>query len=189
MKKVFLMMVMVIMTITATAQVEQGFRMGIRLNGGVSNVTGEGDKMAIGYGFGWIAEYNFNSHLFLQSGIGLENVAHKEEAIAGTLNAYYAQLPVHVGYRLGLGESSSFFIQAGPTVGCGLFGSKVEWYNGGETNYFDVANRFDLGVGGRLGVEFSKIQISVGANYGVLEAFDEIGGHNLSINLGVAYMF
>lgn len=180
---------MAIMAITATAQVEQGFRMGIRVNGGLSNVTGEGDKMTFGYGLGWIAEYNFNSRLFLQSGIVLENIAHKEEAIDGTLNAYFVQLPVHIGYRFGLGESSSMFIQAGPTVGYGLFGSKIEWYGGGDTNYFDLAKRFDLGVGGRVGVEFSKFQISAGANYGVLKAFDEVGGHNLSINLGLAYMF
>lgn len=81
------------------------------------------------------------------------------------------------------------FIQAGPTVGYGLFGSKIEWYGGGEKNYFDIANRFDLGVGGRVGVEFSKFQFRAGANYGVLEAIDGVGGHNLSINLGLAYMF
>lgn len=189
MKKFLLMAVMAIMAITASAQVEQGFRMGIRVNGGLSNVVADGDKMAFGYGLGWVAEYNFNSNLFLQSGIGLENIAHKEEAIDGTLNAYYGQLPIHIGYRFGLGDTSSLFVQAGPTLGVGLFGSKIEWYGGGETNYFDVAKRFDLGVGGRVGVEFSSFQISAGVNYGVLEAFDGVGGHNLSINLGVAYMF
>lgn len=183
------MVVMALVAISTSAQVEQGFRMGIRVNGGLSNVTGvEGDKMAFGYGLGWIAEYNFNPGLFLQSGIGLENIAHKEDAIDGTLNAYFAQLPIHIGYRFNIGDASSFFVQAGPTLGIGLWGSTVEWYGGGETNYFDVAKRFDLGLGGRVGVEFSKFQISAGANYGVLEAFDG-GGHNLSINLGLAYMF
>lgn len=189
MKKFFLMVMMAVMAITASAQVERGFRMGIRVNGGLSNVVADGDKMTVGYGLGWVAEYNFNSNLFLQSGIGIENIAHKEEAIEGTLNAYYGQLPVHIGYRFGLGETSSFFIQAGPTLGVGIFGSKIEWDRGGETNYFDLAQRFDLGVGGRIGVEFSKFQISVGANYGVLEAFDGVGGHNLSANLGLGYMF
>lgn len=189
MKKFFLMAVMAIMAITASAQVEKGFRMGVRVNGGVSNVTGEGDKMTFGYGLGWIAEYNFSSHLFLQSGIGLENIAHKEEAVDGTLNAYYAQLPIHIGYRCGLGDTSSLFVQAGPTLGVGLFGSDIKW-DRYSTNYFDIAKRFDLGVGGRVGVEFSKFQISVGANYGVLDTFDGVSGyHNLSINLGLAYMF
>lgn len=189
MKKYFLMAIMAIIAMTATAQVEEGFRMGVRVNVGLSNVVYEGDKMAFGYGLGWIAEYNFNSGLFLQSGLGLENIAHKEYPIDGTLNAFFLQLPVHIGYRFGLGESSSMFIQAGPTVGYGLFGSKIEWYGGGSTNYFDNANRFDLGLGGQVGVEFSKFQVSAGANYGLLEAFDGVGGHNLSINLGLAFMF
>ncbi len=180
---------MAVMVITASAQVEQGFRMGVRVNAGLSNVQGDGDKMTFGYGLGWVAEYNFNSNLFLQSGIGLENIAHKENAIDGTLNAYYGQLPIHIGYRFGLGDTSSLFLQAGPTLGVGLFGSKIEWYGGGNINYFDVAKRFDLGVGGRIGVEFSKFQISAGANYGVLQAFEVDGYHNLSVNLGVAYMF
>jgi len=188
MKKFLLMVVMAVMAITASAQVEQGFRMGIRVNAGLSNVLGEGDEMAFGYGLGWVAEYNFNSNLFLQSGIGLENIAHKEEAIDGTLNAFYGQLPIHIGYRFGLGDTSFLFVQAGPTLGVGLFGSKIEMYGGGEIKYFDVAKRFDLGVGGRVGVEFSKFQISTGANYGVLQAFNG-GYHNLSVNVGLAYMF
>lgn len=189
MKKIFLMAVMAIMAVTATAQVEQGFRMGVRVNGGMSNVTGfDGDKMAFGYGLGWVAEYNFTSSLFLQSGLGLQNIAHKEDAIDGTLNAYYAQVPVHIGYRFGIGDASSLFIQAGPTIGCGLFGSKIEWYEGGESDYFDIMKRFDVGVGGRVGLEFSSFQISAGADYGVLKVTD-LGGHNLNINLGLAYMF
>lgn len=190
MKKLIIMMVMVVMAITASAQVDEGFRMGVRVNGGLSNVIGDGDDMTFGYGFGWVAEYNFNSNLFFQSGLGLENIAHKEKAIDGTLNAFYLQLPVHIGYRFGLGGKSSMFIQAGPTVGVGLFGSKIEWYSSySETNYFDLAKRFDLGVGGRVGVEVSKFQISVGANYGVLEVFDGGDYHNFNVNLGLAYMF
>lgn len=188
MKKFILTAVMTIIALTVSSQVNEGFRMGIRINGGLSNVVADGTEMRFGYGVGWIAEYNFSPNLFLQSGIGLENVAHKQEAIDGTLNAYYAQLPIHIGYRFGMSESSCLFIQAGPTIGIGLFGSKVEWRRGGETNYFDSAKRFDLSAGGRIGVEFSQFQISAGANYGVLKTFDG-GGHNLSINLGLAYMF
>lgn len=183
------MMVMAIMAMTASSQVKQGFRMGLRVNGGISNVAGEGDEASFGYGLGWIAEYNFKPNLFLQSGIGLENIAHKENGIDGTLKAFFLQLPVHIGYRFGLGESNSMFIQAGPTFGYGLFGTKIEWFNRLETNYFDIAKRFDLGVGGRIGVEFNQFQISAGINYGVLEAFENLNYHNMSINLGLAYMF
>lgn len=183
------MAVMAIVAITASAQVEQGFRMGLRVNAGMSNVTGEGTKMSAGYGLGWIAEYNFSSNLFLQSGIGLENIAHKEDFLDGTLNACFVQLPIHIGYRFSLGETSALFVQAGPTLGIGVFGSKIEWDDGDDMNYFDAAKRFDLGVGGRIGVEFNKLQISAGTNYGVLKAFDGGNYHNFSLNLGLAYMF
>lgn len=189
MKKLLLMFVMVTAAIASSAQVDQGFRNGIRLNVGVSNVVYEGDKFTFGYGFGWVAEYNLNSNLYFQSGVGLENIAHKEDAINGTLNAFYAQIPIHVGYRFETGSSSNFFVQAGPTIGVGLFGSSIDLGYRGSYNYFDRANRFDLGVGGRVGMEFSEIQVSVGTNYGVLNTFSEVGGHNLTVNLGVAYMF
>lgn len=188
MKKTLLMIVMAIMALTAVAQDEQTFRMGVRVNLGISNVTGEGSKTAFGYGFGWIAEYNLNQKLFFQSGIGLDDIAHKEEGLDGTLNAYYLQIPIHAGYRFGLGERNTIFVQAGPTLGYGIYGSKIQDFYGGETKYFDHAKRFDLGLGARAGVEFGRYQVSAGVNYGVLKVFDG-GGHNLSVNLGAAYMF
>lgn len=189
MKKFFFLTIMAICAITASAQADQGFRMGARLDLGLSNVVYEGDKTTFGWGVNLLAEYNFTESVYLQSGLGLQDIAHKEELIEGTLNAYFLQLPIHVGGRFGVGESAQFFIQAGPTLSYGIGGSKIDWNFGGSSKYFDFANRFDIGIGGRLGVEFSNIQISVGANYGMLEAFKEIGGHNLSVNLGVAYMF
>ncbi len=187
MKKIIFMVVMAVMAITASAQVEPGFRMGVRANLGLSNVVAEDSKMSFGYGVGWIAEYNFESKWFVQSGIGIEDIAHKDEKVVGTLNGYFAQLPIHAGYRFGLGDSSSLFVQAGPTIGVGLFGTSVAYPNK-TVGYFERAKRFDLGLGGRVGMEFSNYQISVGANYGVLEASDG-EGHNLSANIGFAYMF
>ena len=188
MKKLFLMVVMAIATLTVSAQVDQGFRMGARVNAGVSNVIFEGDKCTFGYGLGWIAEYNFSSNLFLQSGVGLENIAHKEDGIDGTINSVYAQLPIHLGYRTGIGNESSFFIQGGPTIGIGLFGSDIT-SNNQTINYFDLARRFDLGIGGRVGIEFNKYQISAGVNYGLTKVFEGIDAHTLSANIGFAYMF
>lgn len=188
MKKLLFIALVAFCSLCASAQVEKGFRMGVQANVGISDVIADGSSVGVGYGLGWIAEYNFSSHLFLQSGIGLQNIAHKESGIDGTLNAFYGQLPLHVGYRFGIGETTSMSVQAGPTFGVGIFGTKIDFgYN--TYSYFDLAERFDLGVGGRIGVEFNNLQISVGANYGVLEVFDGIGGNNLSANIGIAYMF
>lgn len=176
---------MAIVTMTASAQVEQGFRMGARVNGGLSQLTGDGSKMTLGYGLGWIAEYNFSPNLFLQSGIGLENIAWKGNE-GDTQNVYYAQLPIHIGYRFDMDESYSLFIQAGPYMGCGLFALDNEDY---FDSTFGTAKRFDLGVGGRVGVEFSRFQISAGGNCGIIDVNKNVKRKNMSINLGVAYMF
>lgn len=190
MKKIFLLLVMTLIGITTSAQAEQGFRNGVQINGGLSNVAGEGDKASFGWGVGWVAEYNFNSPLYLQSGLGLQTIAHKEDGIDGTLRGCFLQLPIHVGYRFSLGDTSQLFVQAGPTIGYGLFGTKIEVYGVKDFNYFDLAKRFDFGLGGRIGVQFSKFQFSIGANYGVLKAFDgDENYHNLSANIGIAYMF
>lgn len=190
MKKFFMMAVMAIIAVTAAAQVEQGFRMGARVNLGISNVAGEGDKATFAYGIGWVAEYNFSPKFYVQSGLGVENIAHKEDGVSGTINAYFLQLPIHAGYRFSLGDDKNLFVQAGPTLGYGLFGSDIEYEGGEKENYFDFAERFDLGLGGRVGVEFSKILISAGFNYGVLEASKYGDGYNnMSVNLGLTYMF
>lgn len=187
MKKLLIILVSVIVTVPVFAEVEKGIRNGIQVQAGMTNVLGEGDSFSVGYGASWLIEYNFSSRFYVQSGLGIENISHKEDAVDGTLNAFYGVLPIHAGYRLPLGDNSALFIQAGPSVACGLFGSKIEWYGGGESNYFDLIERFDVFVGGRIGVEFSKFQISVGANYGVLEAAD--GYNNFTANIGIAYMF
>lgn len=176
-------------TVSASAQVEKGFRMGVRVNGGISMLTKEDYyKPTFGYGAGWIAEYNFKPSLFLQSGVGLENIAYKESY--HTQNVFYAQAPVHLGYRFVKDSGKAYFVQAGPTVGVGIWGTAVSLEgDGGPGNYFEWGGkRFDLGLGGRVGVETGRFQISVGANYGVTES-TEYGNHNLTVNLGVGYMF
>lgn len=189
MKKLLFIAMMALTAIVGKAQdVEQGFRMGAQVNVGLSNVIYDGDKVSFGYGIGWVAEYNFSPNLYLQSGVGLQSISHKENAIDGTISAFYAQVPIHVGYRFGINDNYSLFVQAGPTLGIGLWGSSIEYYGGGSDNYFDLAKRFDLGVGGRVGLEFEKFKVSLGVDYGVLEVFDA-GGHNLSANVGFAYMF
>lgn len=167
MKKLILMMVMAITAITASAEVEEGFAMGVRADVGMSNVT-EGGSAGFSYGIGWIAEYNFSNNFYLQSGVGLQNLAHDSE------NAFYAQVPIHVGYRFPVGENS-IFVQLGPSIGCGLFGSD---------SYFEYNDRFEFGMSSRVGYEFKSFQISLGGYFGLTGE-----SHNVCSTIGVAYMF
>ena len=195
MKKLLIMLVTAVLAVAASAQTEGAFRMGVRINGGISyNSPYQDEGAAFGYGIGWIAEYNLKPSLYLQSGIGLENIAYKD---CGTKNAFYGQLPVHFGFRNAISDGKALFVQAGPTFSVGLFGSDLTQYcitrdgHGacGPETVFDYLKRFDFELGGRIGVEIRKIRISAGANYGVTEVVDHRGGHTLTVNLGLAYMF
>lgn len=188
-KKFFLVIAMAISALMVSAQTERGFRMGVRITTGMSNVIADGNKFDIGYGLGWVAEYNITPHLYLQSGVGAENIAHKVEDVDQLLNTFFLQIPLHIGARLATGSKSSIFIQGGPTFGYGIFGSKIKFADGREADYFDSAKRFDLGVGGRIGFEYRSFQLSAGANYGVLDALKHSGGHNFIANVGLSYMF
>lgn len=188
-KKFLLVIAMAISALTVSAQTERGFRMGVRITTGMSNVIADGNKFDIGYGFGWVAEFNVTPHLYLQSGLGAENIAHKAKDVDKLLNTCFLQIPLHVGARWDTGNKSSIFVQGGPTFGYGIFGSKIKFADGGEADYFDSAKRFDLGVGGRIGFEYSSFQLSAGANYGVLDALKHSGGHNFIANAGLSYMF
>lgn len=189
------MVVMAAIALTAHAQNEfKTFRNGIQANLGMSNVCfnkeGIKNKMAFSYGAHWIAEYNFNPDIYLRSGLGIENIAYKGDWVSKTLSSLYLELPIHVGHHFELNETSSIFVQAGPTLGFGLTGTKIEWEGAGTTDYFGdgFAKRFNLALGARAGVEFGKIQLSLGANYGLTKVY-EAGGHTLSVNLGVGYFF
>ena len=200
MKKIFIFVIMAFVAVIASAQIEPGFRMGVRINGGVSNMNVYVEhKATFGYGASFVAEYNLKPILFLQSGVGIENIAYNDGI--DIKNVFYAQLPIHIGYRHIFDNGKVGFIQVGPTLGIGIHGNHGPHLDGNIGNpadnspidyfgdYYYGARRFDLELGGRVGIELRKFQISVGANYGVTKVFPREGGHNLTVNLGVAYMF
>lgn len=194
-KIIFMLMAMATMAFAAHAQIEpKTFRYGIQLNLGTSNVNYSDDeiknKMAFSYGVHWIAEYNIDADFYLRSGLGIENIAYKGDWVSKTLNSFYLELPIHVGCRYVLNETTSMFFQGGPTLGIGLTGTKIEWAGAGTTDYFgdEFAKRFNLGLGARVGVEFGKMQLSLGGNYGLTKVYKP-GGHTISVNLGIGYIF
>lgn len=172
MKKYLLLAIIGMFSVSSFAQIKSGLRFGIQANSGYSNVMEGGDKYAFGYGLGAVIEYNFDTHYHVATGIGLQNLAYTKENTDRTVNELFIQLPVQVGSRYYIGDNSWLFVQVGPTIGVGLF-------------------RFDLGVGGRLGIEHYGFQFSVGGDYGALQASEDIKGyyHSFSANVKVAYMF
>ena len=198
MKKYFVFVIMAFLAVAASAQIEQGFRMGVRINGGASSMIEHKVylcKGTFGYGAAFVAEYNFKPTFFIQSGVGIENIAYDD--YININNVFYAQLPIHIGCRFINEYKLAAFFQAGPTFGLGLFGPSLhldgDMDYSGHINYFGGlygARRFDLGLGCRAGVEFRNFQISIGVNRGVTKVFPKnYGGYNSFVNLGFAYMF
>ena len=121
--------------------------------------------------------------------------------------AYYLDIPVHVGYKKNLNDKFALFGEAGPYLGCGLwgttktttpFGGKAEtatWFEDkaetttkgkAETtteDFFESAPRIAYGLGVRVGMEFKQ-------KYTASIAYD----HSLSLDfnslmLTVGYKF
>lgn len=92
-----------------------------------------------------------------------------------TKNAYFLELPIHIGYKYTINDNFAIFGEAGPYVGFGLFGkTKTTEYDGySETlnTFDDDIKRFDVGLGLRVGVEVKKkYSISVSYDWGLLNS-------------------
>ena len=116
--------------------------------------------------------------------------------------AYYLDIPVHVGYKKNLNDKFALFGEAGPYLGCGLWGTTktttpetATWFadkaetttkDKAETtteDFFESAPRIAYGLGVRVGMEFKQ-------KYTASIAYD----HSLSLDfnslmLTVGYKF
>lgn len=115
-------------------------------------------------------------------------------------NTYYLTVPLHVGYKFEL-NNIRMFVNAGPYMGIGLFGklNGTASPSGTETTLSDnvysdkLANRFDWGVGGRIGVEFARhYQVAVGYDHGLKSLKTDknpVDRKNRTFNISLAYIF
>lgn len=117
----------------------------------------------------------------------------------GKSNAYYLDIPVHLGYKHVINKDFAVFGEFGPYFAFGLFGktdSRNLDYNDKQglfTVYethdtFDEFKRFDFGLGIRLGAEFrQKYTFSISYDFGLIncwnENWDESDNYDEDINL------
>ncbi|HYF32603.1 MAG TPA: porin family protein [Chitinophagaceae bacterium] len=104
-----------------------------------------------------------------------------------TSNPYYVEVPANLVFKLPLGERSKVFFGAGPYLAVGVAGknkvegrylgidfeteNEIEFSNDDPTTLnfeegagFGILRRFDYGLNGQAGLEFSNVLFSV--NYG-----------------------
>lgn len=118
--------------------------------------------------------------------------------LKANLDAYYLEIPIHIGYKHSLSENFAIFGEFGPYIGIGLFGkSKIE--SKGESISVDTfsedggVKRFEMGLGFKLGVEINKlIPISVGYDFGLANINNDNDGgsiKNSNLTISIGYKF
>lgn len=186
MKKILLLAAMVVSTLAASAQVEQGFRFGI--NGGATFNTMSGineTKNLTGFRAGLVGEYNFSENFYLGTGLEYVGKGVKSDLIDGDLKFGYLQIPLNIGGRVSVSDNTYLFGQVGPYASYAVTKSDIDFYDG---NYVK-SNDFDWGFNAKVGVELSKFQIFAGYDFGMNETFKECDTKNRTISVGVGYMF
>lgn len=195
MRKFFLLVVMAITAITASAQIEKGLRMGMTVNGlssTYSDVSGVSSSM--GFGVGYVAEYNFNENLYLGTGVQYDFRGAKFKSVEymgqqlplveeGSVNSQHIMVPVNIGGRVALADNTYIFGQAGPYAS---LATKKSYIAVGKEEL--KSESFDWGFNAKAGVEFNNIQIYGGYELGMAEVWKK-DGKNRSIVFGAAYMF
>mgnify|MGYP003403069671 FL=1 len=194
MKKFFMMAVMTVLTITASAQVEKGMRYGLTFTGTMSKYSElPNAENTFGYGGGFILEYNFTPNVYLGSGLefGLRgtkvqtlDVAGKTFLVDYSLKSYNLIIPVNIGGRVNLSKNVALFAQVGPYASYAIKKAELE-----ILGYSTICGEnFDWGFNGKIGIEFSQIQLFGGYELGMKEVWPE-EAKNRSIVFGVGYTF
>lgn len=128
----------------------------------------------------------------------------KKQSMQWKGNPYFLNIPIHIGYKFYLGHNTALFAHVGPYIGIGLFGKNklVTETETGEKATTTLADnvfsdkqteRFDWGIGGKVGVEFAKhVQVAVGYDWGLknLEtSSNPVDFKNKVFSISCAYMF
>lgn len=208
--------------------------LGIKGSVNVSNWNGgiEDSKAKFGFNAGVTLDYLFTEELQLMTGLelmtkGAKDLELKQTAPSGgdnifkykgSQNAMYIQLPLRIGYRMNMSESTRIVLYAGPYFAYGI-GGKVKFDNnltltspGGSTEVisFDNASnpmrangteydtfgengykKFDFGLGAGVGAEFEHLSLYLGFDYGVLNISqtDLYKARTMNAHLSLGYKF
>jgi hypothetical protein len=130
---------------------------------------------------------------FIRKGAKYESTAN----VSGHCRSIYLQLPIHYGYGYVIDPNFILFGEAGPYVALGLGGKthiaidvpELGVAFNQKSDFFDDADRFDLGFGFHAGVIMYKThQVSLGYDFGLLNMCDGYA-QNRSFLVSYTYYF
>jgi len=202
MKRCFLLFLSVFLCLGVSAQrFDYGVMAGLRLS------QPKDYKTHVGFDLGLTGEYKFTdttdgwylgaSLIFTSRGWKDVIYGDEMEEYSWKCDAYYLELPVMAGYKVGVGEKTRLSLSAGPYVAAGLFGKSrldedVPDVVFGNIYSAGVYRRADYGAKIYAGVEYDKWQI--GLSFSNSFRNPATGGWRIlkmkdrSLSLQIAYM-
>ena len=108
------------------------------------------------------------------------------------VNQMYLEVPLMGTMRFGLKNADVVF-NAGPYLAVGVGGKTKASYRGEsvseKTFGDDGLNRFDMGMGIGLGLEFDRFLVGLDTRYGFLHIADNTKAYNIALFFKVGYKF
>ena len=204
MKKLFLLVAIMAMTVVAKAQHEEGdFTIQPRIGVTFATMTGEDDaKMKTNLTYGLEFERFFTDEFSVAAGILFSNLGFKTSVFTVnnvenkvTLNNYYGLIPITLNYYVVEGLAIKAGVQPSFRVKTQIkegdtkldLDNALDMYFGNEASI----NRFDLAIPVGLSYEFRRITVDARYNFGLVKVFKGTKNNyfNRYISLTLGYKF
>ncbi len=206
MKKVFLAMALLLVSVAGFSQVRFDVRAGVS----AYNYT-KADELSTkaGYTVGVGLDYAFNETWSFQSGLMFTAKGAKldDSKVDCKMKPVYMDIPLQAAVKFALGEKVKLVINAGPYIGVGL-GGKITSKAGSlsvskkifsdDKNFNELtdnqyaslkAKRFDAGIQYGVGAEFGDILLNLNCQYGLVSPFKNSDPKNVGLVLTAGYRF
>lgn len=149
---------------------------------------------------------SIHNNLYFSTGLYLvKKGAKSTDYIETHIDAYYIEIPIHMGFKQHLSSDFSLFEEIGPYAAIGTFG-KIEkadytddagvFFKGGEEATFDHLKRLDAGIGLKIGIVYNDmLQLTAGVDWGVMkttkssEFINLSKGQNFSSYMAIGLIF
>lgn len=207
MKKLLFVLSLIMVSITASAQITWNVKVG----GGLSTIIT--DEEGIGSKFGWKVGVGIEKPIaanwlimptleFKQKGASLNFADLEDSDLSDSkLQAYYIQLPIMVAFRTRLSNEVNLTLKAGPYFAYGISGSNKWDYNGtelkldlfGDSDDDDCygGKRFECGAMIGADVEYHRFVFGIEAEYAFTDLFPDYDCtyNNFGAYVTVGYKF
>ena len=192
MKKLLAVVALALMTLTMSAQEDS--KITVKAGVGLSSVVGSDadTKTTVAYKVGISYDLGLSEKFSIIPGVELSTKGFKSDVVDGSISMAYLQVPVFAAYKFPISDNMKLAIKAGPYVSYGLYGSDIEWYDGGKSNVFDSDGgfkRFDAGVIAGVSLDFNQFVIGAEYSRGLTKLDSDYSMFNQAFGVVLGYKF